>query len=210
MQVYYTNIRVEMAGIVPGHCTRILDVGCGEGNFGQLLKEKNRAEVWGVELSEKAAVLAGEKLDRVFAGDFMVLFPELPKGYFDCIIFNDVLEHFTDPDHVLELCKEILVHGGYVVSSIPNVRYIRNLYEVIIQRDWEYKAGGILDRTHYRFFTKKSIIRMFTMAGYEVERCTGIKPTPNILARLLGLITLGYMADTKFLQFATVAKKKPE
>ena len=206
MQVYYSDMREEMPAFIPPSCNRILEVGCGEGNFGQLLKENKTLEVWGVELSESAAAVAGSRLDRVFAGDFHEVYPNLPKKYFDCIVFNDVLEHFTDPDKVLELCKDILTPSGYIVCSIPNVRYIRNLYEVVIEKDWEYKAGGILDRTHYRFFTRKSILRMFTNAGYEVVSCTGINATNNLPARLLGIITFGHMADIRFLEFATVAR----
>lgn len=206
MQVYYTDPREEMPGFIPLSCKRILEVGCGEGNFGMLLKEREGVEVWGVELSEPSAAIAGKRLDRVFPGDFYDNYQYLPEKYFDCLVFNDVLEHFTDPDRVLEMCKEILLPGGYIVSSIPNVRYIRNLYEVLIEKDWEYKAGGILDRTHYRFFTQKSIIRMFNRAGYAIESCTGINPTNNFLTRLLGIITFGHMSDVRFLEFATVAR----
>jgi len=206
LQVYYTDPREEMHAFIPVSCKRILEVGCGEGNFGMLLKAREGVEVWGVELSEPSAAIAETRLNRVFSGDFHHNYPLLPKNYFDCVVFNDVLEHFTDPDHVLKLCREILVKGGYIVSSIPNVRYVRNLYEVFIQKDWEYKAGGILDRTHYRFFTQKSIIRMFTNSGYTVVSCTGINKTNNIPAILLGFFTFGYMADVRYLEFATVAR----
>lgn len=207
-QVYYSNTRGEMAGFVPVTCRRILDVGCSEGNFGEQLIRSHGAEVWGVELSEEAAALAGKKLFKVFQGDFKTILPQLPTGYFDCLVFNDVLEHFTDPERVVEQCRSLLAPGGYVVSSIPNVRYIGNLVEVLIKRDWAYKSGGILDRTHYRFFTQKSIIRMFTAAGYSVVTCTGINPTKSLKTRLLGLLTLGHMSDVKFLEFATVAKMR--
>ncbi len=206
MKVYYTDQREEMISFIPPTCQHILEVGCGEGNFGKLLKDERKVEVWGIELSEAAAKVAETKLDRAFGGDFYFNYSKLPKSYFDCVVFNDVLEHFTDPEGVLTLCTEILDSGGYIVCSIPNVRYIRNLYEVLIQKDWEYKAGGILDRTHYRFFTEKSIIRMFTKTGYKVISCTGVNASNNILARLLGFFTFGYMADVRYLEFATVAR----
>ncbi len=205
-EVYYSNQRVEMTGFIPEGCHRILDVGCSEGNFGALLKRSRGAEVWGVELSKEAGAVAASRLDKVFTGDFSAIIGQLPANYFDCLIFNDVLEHFTNPDEILARCVSLLSPGGYVVSSIPNVRYIGNLVEVLIHRDWEYKSGGILDRTHYRFFTQKSIIRMFSGAGFEVLRCTGINPTRSFKTWLLGWITVGHMADVKFLEFATVAK----
>ena len=205
-KVYYSNLRSEMIPFIPADCRKILEVGCSEGNFGKNLKESLKAEVWGIELSELAGSMASSKLDKVITGDFSAILPNLPAKYFDCLIFNDVLEHFTDPGAILIRCREILSSGGYGVSSIPNVRYIGNLFELIVKKDWEYKSGGILDQTHYRFFTRKSIIRMFTAAGYEVMSCTGINPTHSFKTRMLGFLTLGHMSDSKFLEFATVAK----
>jgi len=205
-EVYYSNLRVEMARFVPQECQRILDVGCSEGHFGELLKKNRKAEVWGVELSAEAGAVAATRLDKVITGDFTAILAQLPSNYFDCLVFNDVLEHFTHPDDILARCVSLLSPGGYIISSIPNVRYIGNLVEVLIHKDWEYKSGGILDRTHYRFFTRKSIIRMFSGAGFEVLLCTGINPTHSFKTWLLGLITLGHMADVKYLEFATVAK----
>ncbi|MCK9203830.1 MAG: class I SAM-dependent methyltransferase [Bacteroidales bacterium] len=205
-QVYFTNVRKEMTRFIPDGCCRILDVGCSEGNFGKLLKGILKAEVWGVELSENAGKTAALKLDKVFIGDFSEILPQLPEHYFDCLMFNDVLEHFTDPWNILIQCKKILCAGGYIVSSIPNVRYIGNLVELLIRKDWEYKSGGILDQAHYRFFTQKSIVRMFNQSGYAILSCTGINPTHSFMTNLLGILTLGFMSDCKFLEFATVAK----
>lgn len=205
-KTYFTNVRREMVDFIPQGCRRILDVGCSEGNFGKHLKDTLGAEVWGVELSEEAGAKASMKLDKVFVGDFWDTFTKIPQHFFDCILFNDVLEHFTDPGRVIKQCAELLHTGGYIVSSIPNVRYIGNLVELLIKKDWEYKAGGILDNTHYRFFTRKSIIRMFSSNGYEVVQCTGINPTNSLKTKILGWITLGHMSDVKYLEFATVAK----
>lgn len=205
-QVYYSNVRHETAGFIPIGCKQILDVGCSEGNFGKYLMDRDGAEVWGAELSETAAVMAARKLHKVFQGDFQTILPQLPGAYFDCLVFNDVLEHFTNPETIVKQCRTLLTPGGYIVSSIPNVRFIGNLVEVLIKKDWEYKSGGILDQTHYRFFTQKSIIRMFTEAGFTVVTSTGINPAKSFKTWLLGALTLGHMSDVKFLEFATVAK----
>lgn len=205
-KVYYKNQRNEMIDFIPSDSKRILDVGCSEGNFGECAKKYLNAEVWGIELSEPAARVAADKLDRVFSGDFFSVIGELPPNYFDCIVFNDVLEHFTDPDAVLYQCKNLLVPNGYIVSSIPNVRYIGNLVELIINKDWEYKSGGILDNTHYRFFTQKSILKMYRKSGYTVLINTGINPTRSFKTRLLAILTLGHMSDCKYLEFATVVR----
>jgi len=203
---YFTNKRLEMISFIPCSCKVILDVGCGEGNFGSQLKNERRIIVWGIEPDEKASIKAKLVLDQVFTDRFEQAFPDLPKDFFDCIVFNDVLEHLNDPGTVLKSCLSLLHSNGYIVSSIPNVRYIGNLYELLVKKDWEYKQGGILDQTHYRFFTQKSIKHLFKSCGYNVIRCEGINPTHSMKTKLLIWISLGHLSDIKFLQFATIAQ----
>ena len=205
---YYKNIRHEMMAFVPESSVRILEVGCASGWFGAALKQRSKAEVWGVELFESAAKEAENRLDKVLVGDFNVKIAELPKDYFDCVVFNDVLEHFTNPDEVLIRLKNVMSEDGVVVASIPNVRYIGNLKNMLLHKDWEYIDSGILDKTHYRFFTEKSIIRMFEKSGYDVVEIKGINGVKTILTNLLVFFTLGFYKDVKYLEFAVVAKLK--
>jgi 2-polyprenyl-3-methyl-5-hydroxy-6-metoxy-1,4-benzoquinol methylase len=203
---YYINKREEMLQFIPNSCKRILEVGCGDGIFAESVKNKFNAEVWGVELSEDAAKKAEKVIDKVFTGDIIELVNTLPANYFDCIVINDVLEHILDPFKLLSKIKSLIKNNGYIVSSIPNVRYIGNLEELLLKKDWQYKDDGILDITHFRFFTKKSIERMFTNAGYKIVSIEGINPTGSIKVKLLGWLSFGLFADAKFMQFATVAR----
>ncbi|MDP4281276.1 MAG: class I SAM-dependent methyltransferase [Bacteroidota bacterium] len=206
---YYTNQRKEMLEFISSSSRKILDIGCSEGNFGILIKNKLNAEVWGIELVEKAASVASRKLDQVIQGDFLEKCGDLPGNYFDCVIFNDALEHFPDPWLVLGKLKRLLAENGSVVASIPNVRYIGNLVELIFKKDWEYKdGGGILDISHFRFFTKKSIIRMFEQSGYTINRIQGINATPSWKVKLLSALSFGHFSDVRYLEFAVVANLK--
>jgi 2-polyprenyl-3-methyl-5-hydroxy-6-metoxy-1,4-benzoquinol methylase len=203
---YYEGGRPEMLEFVPQTARRILEVGCAEGNFAKQLKERNQAELWGVELVEAAAAKARPKLDRVLVGSFDEVSEQLLPGYFDAIIFNDVLEHLMWPETALEKCKSLLNETGVIVASIPNVRHFSNLKELLLRKDWEYKDCGILDRTHLRFFTEKSIRTMFVRAGYTILRFTGINAHATFKVRLLEWLTLGHSSDIKFLEFAVVAR----
>lgn len=210
---YYTENRYEMLEFVPLTSMKILEIGCGDGSFAALVKKKLKSEVWGIELEEIPALMAKEKLDKVLIGDFQLVKEHLPEHYFDCIIMNDVLEHFTRPEIILEHVKKFLSSSGTIVCSIPNVRYFDNLYEVLVKKDWEYKPSGILDATHYRFFTKKSIVSMFQNVGYDVVQIKGINKTflskkKKVFSRFLNLILLNFIEDTFYLQFACVAKLK--
>lgn len=169
---HYAFSRPEVRALVPLECKRVLDVGCGKGDLGAKLKEERRCEVWGVEIQPYVAEEARRKLDRVLAGDYEKLVAELPKEYFDCVIFADVLEHFVDPWEALENTRYILRDGGYVVASVPNVRHwivIRDLLE----GRWEYQEAGILDRAHLRFFTGSSLLKLFQERGFHIEKVQG-------------------------------------
>jgi len=97
---YFQCERHEMLPFIPVDCRRVLDVGCAEGAFGESLKRLRGIEVWGVEPFHSAAEKAKSKLDWVVEGVFG---PELalPEGTFDCILFNDVLEHLPAPEAAL-------------------------------------------------------------------------------------------------------------
>jgi 2-polyprenyl-3-methyl-5-hydroxy-6-metoxy-1,4-benzoquinol methylase len=202
--------RSEMLSFVPEGASRILDVGCAMGRFGQQLKIDRSAEVWGVEINEHAASTAAKRLDRVFCAPFDASV-DLPRNYFDCITFNDVLEHFSDPYTALIHAKDLLSDGGKIVASIPNVRYFDNIWKLLIDQDWQYMDQGILDRTHLRFFTKKSIVNTFEGLGYRIEYIQGIGLLENVHPhrvrkyKWLNRLLLNKIADMRYLQFAVVA-----
>jgi 2-polyprenyl-3-methyl-5-hydroxy-6-metoxy-1,4-benzoquinol methylase len=203
---YYTQARPEMLPFIPKDAKRILDVGCSEGKFGAELKQRLGAEVWGVEMVEATAEIARRRLERVLVGDIMQQLQHLPDRYFDCITFNDVIEHLVDPYRMLLEIKQKIAEHGVIVCSIPNVRYFRNLFSLIVRGDWHYEDSGTLDKTHLRFFTKKSIREMLESLGYRVLRLEGINPTPSWKVALFNIATLGKFSDARYLQFCCVAR----
>jgi 2-polyprenyl-3-methyl-5-hydroxy-6-metoxy-1,4-benzoquinol methylase len=211
---YFQCPRPEMLPFVPADCRRVLDVGCAEGAFGESLKRTRGIEVWGVEPVKSAAATAMTKLDRVIEGVFG---PEtdLPAGAFDCILFNDMLEHMLYPEMALRYARDLLAPGGVVVASIPNIRNFPIVWELVSHARWEYRDCGVLDRTHRRFFTKSSIVNMFETEVYTVESVCGINAyrwIPNASKRLWNVyklanaLFLGKYDDMKFLQYAIVAR----
>ena len=207
---YLYQDRREMVPFVPDSCMKILEVGCGDGSFSVLLKQRKGVEVWGVEMHQESANMAGRRLDKVICGNFLDLVGsgQLPSNYFDCIVFNDVLEHFQNYDDVLSEVKKILKPGAYVVTSLPNFRYVGNLWEILIDKDFRYKPSGVLDYTHYRFFTMKSIRRIFEEAGYEIVKSVGINPTKSIKVKIFILLTFNFFSDINYQQVATLARLK--
>lgn len=208
-RVYGGSERRDVLPFVPDPCVRLLDIGCGTGSFGAMLKRERGVEVWGVEPDPERARIASSRLDRVIPAFFT---PEidLPPGGFDVITFNDSLEHFPDPDPPLTLCKRFLASAGVVVCSLPNFRFVHNLEHVLLHGDFRYEDDGIRDRTHLRFFTRKSMRNLFESHGFEILQQQGIHADwwgegelwRRLLFRLLPRIT----DDMRYVQFVNVLR----
>lgn len=205
---YGNPARSEMLRYLPAGTACVLDVGCHLGGFGVALKEAGVATVWGVEPNPETADVARRHLDHVVTGFFAA--DTVPDAQFDAIFFNDVLEHMAQPEDALRVAQAKLKPGGVVLASIPNVRYIGNLLHILRDKDFRYEDSGIRDRTHLRFFTKKSIPRLFEASGYEIRTLDGINEAwwePSLLRRLAFRIWgNGYLEDTRYAQYAVVAR----
>lgn len=202
---YFSHPRHEMLAFIPPHARRVLEMGCARGVFGAHIKRRQSAEVWGLELDSKAAAFAAEHLDRVLPGTLESNLANLPDKHFDCIVCNDVLEHLSEPEATLRALPRIMAPGSVLIGSLPNVRYFPVLFDLLWNADWNYSDHGVLDRTHQRFFTHKSLARTLHACGFLPLQIVGINPTPSIKARLASLVTFGRLDDCRYLQFAFVA-----
>lgn len=204
---YYMDPRPDFVRLFPPGVDRVLDVGCGGGAIGHLLKQKGVELVVGVELDPRAAEEARKKLDIVIEAD--IEGTELPfeSGYFDFIILGDILEHLVDPWQTLKHLRYYLATGGAVVCSLPNVRYYKVVQGLLFGR-WEYADEGVLDRTHLRFFTLRSMKEMIEGAGLTIVRIeqrivTGPK------AELVHKLTFRRLADLFTKQYLILARNLP-
>lgn len=203
---YFNTSRSEMAPFVPNGATRVLEVGCGEGEFAANLKASRTVHITGIEPFKAAAAVASGRLDRVLIADVNAGIVDLQGELFDCIVCNDVLEHLVDPWDTLKRLRPLLAPGGTLVASLPNMRFMPVLKDFVLKGEWRYVEQGVMDRTHLRFFTQKSMRSLFEESGYRVNRMQGINAIQfpwkfGLLNRLTG----GALADAQFQQFACVA-----
>jgi 2-polyprenyl-3-methyl-5-hydroxy-6-metoxy-1,4-benzoquinol methylase len=155
-----------MMGMIPSGADRILEVGSAGGLTGKELKAKGVSGVAGIEIVDDVARSVRPYYDAFYIGDVEAMDLPYEDGHFDCILYGDVLEHLRDPWNVLRKHNRLLRTGGSIVVSIPNIRHYRIIKKLAFKGQWEYCDDGIMDRTHLRFFTLRSVREMVADAGY--------------------------------------------
>jgi GT2 family glycosyltransferase/2-polyprenyl-3-methyl-5-hydroxy-6-metoxy-1,4-benzoquinol methylase/glycosyltransferase involved in cell wall biosynthesis len=158
-----------LAGMVTSG-SRVLDLGTGSGALGQYLRESAACTVDGVTINEREADLARPYYRRVVVADLEHpgWASEFSGEHFDFIVCADVLEHLRDPQTALLACRQLLAPGGRVLISIPNAAY-SGLVAELLRGDFTYRKEGLLDRTHLRFFTRRSMVQFLADEGWAVD-----------------------------------------
>ena len=200
----------------------VLDCGCGEGHFAaELVKQQNR--VVGIDLLPAPAIDGVfEKYIQCDLRDGLGRAVEsLGEQRFSRVLLMDILEHLPDPRSLLLDCRKMLKPNGKLMASVPNIANLTVRLSLLLGR-FEYTERGILDRTHLRFFTRRSVRRLLEEAGYQIigqkttvmpiEVALGVRPENPVMRginRVLAFFTwlmpglLGY-------QFVFVAEPAPQ
>jgi 2-polyprenyl-3-methyl-5-hydroxy-6-metoxy-1,4-benzoquinol methylase len=171
---YHTNPRTEIMSFLAEPPGTVLDIGCGGGATGRLVKEKfPGTRVVGIEINAGAAEHARGVLDRVVCAgvDDVDSARDMPDERISTVLLLDVLEHLYDPWRALQRIRGWLAPQTRVIASLPNVRNLATLSE-LAGGHFEYAENGVLDVTHVRFFTRASLRDLFEQTGFEVRRIT--------------------------------------
>ena len=168
------NISLKKILHLVGKGKKVVDFGCATGYLANLLQKRD-CVVTGVEINPEAAKVAEKYCQKVIVAnlDFVSVQEILPNQKFDVVVFGDILEHLRNPWKVLEDTKQILSENGYVIASIPNIAH-GAIRLSLLQGRFDYMDFGILDNTHLRFFTRKTVKSLFEKAGYlaDIVDCT--------------------------------------
>jgi SAM-dependent methyltransferase len=165
----------------------ILDVGCGCGANARIVRARwPGARVIGIEPNAKAAEAAREVCDRVFHGtleEWIASGDDAPSV--DAVVLSDVLEHIADPVQWLRTMAALPRLGDATwIISVPNFGVWYNRLRTLAGR-FDYAWSGLYDRTHLRFYTRKSIRRMLTYCGFEIVAMRGTASIVQSAAPLL-------------------------
>ncbi len=147
----------------------LLDLGASAGHLGRAVRDHFSRSI-GFEYEVACVATLPDAFDAVVIGDLEKV-RRLPRGA-DAVVLADVLEHLRDPTSLLRLVRQSLAPGGRVFVSVPNIANITVRLGLLFGI-FEYRDRGILDNTHLRFYTMKTIRREVENAGFRVIATRG-------------------------------------
>ncbi len=147
----------------------LLDLGAAGGELGSSLREHFSRTV-GFEYNVDCVGQLTGRFDQVVIADLERV-KTLPDNA-DAIVLADVLEHLRSPATALGLVRKALRDDGRVFISVPNIANITVRLGLLVGV-FEYRDRGILDHTHLRFYTKRTIRREVENAGFRILEMGG-------------------------------------
>jgi len=109
------DLQVIASWIEPG--SRVLDLGCGNGDLLAYLKKYKQVSGTGIEYAEEKVARCIERGLTVLQGDFRKEVCDYPEGRFDVVVLSQTLQQIQDPK---ELLIDLLWIGKRVIVSFPN------------------------------------------------------------------------------------------
>jgi len=206
---YFSNTRTDIEPAIPSYSESVLEIGCGTGATLAWLKTSGHCKfTTGIELVAQQAESATKVVDHVIQGGIETIDLASWTERFDLILCLDVLEHLDDPWEIIEKLSRLLKPGGRLVASIPNIRHISVLVPLLFQGKWTYSERGILDKTHLRFFTKKSAIHLVTCSGLTMAYIQGLGLQNKSISSMLNKLTIGMFQDFLAAQYLIAVEKR--
>lgn len=147
---------------------RVLDIGCGSGVMGAALGERGIKDLFAVEVDAEARKHAAPYYRAIENS-----LDAFAAQKFDLIFILDVLEHLTDPETFLRSACDLVRPGGRILISVPNVAHWSVRFQLLFGF-FTYTRRGILDRTHFRFFTRRSFKQFIRGAtNFRIRQLAG-------------------------------------
>jgi 2-polyprenyl-3-methyl-5-hydroxy-6-metoxy-1,4-benzoquinol methylase len=154
-KVYSNNGNKAVIEAISDDSLYILDIGCGAGNNAEILTKMGKV-VDGITLSSEEASLASKFCRRVYIYNLEEGLPEeLIRNKYDAIICSHVLEHICWPEKLLSDVRNVLKSDGELIVALPNIMHYQSRFK-LVRGMFEYSYSGVMDRTHFRWYTFSS------------------------------------------------------
>jgi SAM-dependent methyltransferase len=152
-------------------CKRILEVGCGSGNFMLFARREGSLEIEGLEQNAKAireAQIQGLRVSKATVEDAA---KQLPAAY-DAVCSFQVLEHVARPREFVQACCALLRPGGKLLLGLPNadsfIRYEFNVLDMPPHHMSRWPVG-VFHAVPRLFPLQLRRTRLEPLAKYHVE-----------------------------------------
>jgi 2-polyprenyl-3-methyl-5-hydroxy-6-metoxy-1,4-benzoquinol methylase len=157
--------------------SRVIDIGAGPGGMAQQLRKKG-CKVTVVDQHPPQEQTNGVEVVVQNLDDP----PTFSVEGHDYLLLLDVIEHIRSPEKFLEQLRTQFTHEPKtLVLTTPNVAFCVQRLMLLIGQ-FNYGKAGILDRTHTRLFTFRSVRYLLQDSGFRIKELRGIPaPFPKVL-----------------------------
>jgi len=147
---------------------KLLDVGCGNGVLVEIVKDKF-ANLYGCDISKTAANEAKKRGMDALCVDFNNGYLPYADASIDNISCIEVIEHVIDPQEILKEMYRILLPGGKLVLTTPNIRYFRNLACLTFKGIFPHTTASsfVWGGGHFHYFTRKDLVLLLSRVGFK-------------------------------------------
>jgi 2-polyprenyl-3-methyl-5-hydroxy-6-metoxy-1,4-benzoquinol methylase len=159
----HSLIAGHLQGLPPR--SKVLDVGTASGTLARMC-QNGSLRLFGIEPNPDWARIASPLYEKIFVGSVQDAEDELLAG-FDAVVLGDVLEHLSMPEVTLQKLVRLQSPGTLFIVSVPNIANLWIRLNLLVGR-FDYSDRGILDRTHLRFFTRKTLTELLKSTNLEI------------------------------------------
>ena len=153
--------------------SRVMDLGAGPGHLAQQLVDKGCTVTLVDRLPPTEVPRGTDVILRNLDADPL----DLDLSRVDVLLLLDVIEHLHEPERFLAALRKNLDHRPRtLVVTTPNVAFVIQRL-MLLAGQFNYGKAGILDRTHTRLFTFRSLRRLLVDSGLRLREVRGV-PAP--------------------------------
>ncbi|MFH0714706.1 MAG: methyltransferase domain-containing protein [Candidatus Diapherotrites archaeon] len=163
---------------------KLLDVGCGDGFFASLVKERSNASVYGVDISFENLKKARARGVRIKRADISAAKLPFSARSFDSVYCGEVLEHVVETEKLLEEFKRVLKPNGFLVVTVPNIAsWYNRLLLLFGQAPFWVESGARGSygsfcnapnlNGHVRAFNRRALAELLNATGFSPVQWKG-------------------------------------